>query len=48
MGVKTAHQDLAVAPAMTMAEALFSGRELRRPGCLASVLHRWDMEATLA
>ena len=31
-GIETVYQDLAVAPAMTIAENLFLGRELRRPG----------------
>lgn len=33
-GIETVYQDLAVAPAMTIAENLFLGRELRRPGPL--------------
>ena len=33
-GIETVYQDLAVAPAMTIAENLFLGRELRRPGLL--------------
>ncbi len=33
-GIETVYQDLAVAPAMTIAENLFLGRELRRPGVL--------------
>jgi fructose transport system ATP-binding protein len=35
-GIETVYQDLAVAPAMTIAENLFLGRELRRPGLLGS------------
>ena len=31
-GIETVYQDLAVAPAMTIAENLFLGRELRKPG----------------
>ena len=31
-GIETVYQDLAVAPAMTIAENLFLGREIRRPG----------------
>ena len=31
-GIETVYQDLAVAPAMTIAENLFLGRELRRSG----------------
>ena len=33
-GIETVYQDLAVAPAMTIAENLFLGRELRRSGPL--------------
>lgn len=36
-GIETVYQDLAVAPAMTIAENMFLGRELLRPG----VLGRW-------
>ena len=37
-GIETVYQDLAVAPAMTIAENLFLGREMRRPGWRGSVL----------
>src|SRR5215470_3512397 len=36
-GIETVYQDLAVAPALTIAENLFLGRELRRSG----VLGKW-------
>jgi fructose transport system ATP-binding protein len=36
-GIETVYQDLAVAPAMTIAENLFLGREIRRPGLLGSL-----------
>ncbi|WP_332878928.1 ATP-binding cassette domain-containing protein [Massilia sp. S19_KUP03_FR1] len=36
-GIETVYQDLAVAPAMTIAENLYLGREILRPG----VLGRW-------
>lgn len=36
-GIETVYQDLAVAPAMTIAENLFLGREILRPG----ILGRW-------
>ena len=36
-GIETVYQDLAVAPAMTIAENIFLGRELRQPGPLGSV-----------
>jgi fructose transport system ATP-binding protein len=41
-GIETVYQDLAVAPAMTIAENLFLGRELRRPGFLGSALRMLD------
>ncbi|MFK7601004.1 ATP-binding cassette domain-containing protein [Deinococcus sp. SM5_A1] len=37
-GIETVYQDLAVAPAMTIAENLFLGREILRPGPLARLL----------
>jgi fructose transport system ATP-binding protein len=47
LGIETVYQDLAVAPAMTIAENLFLGRELRRPGPLGSVLRMLDKRAML-
>src|SRR3989442_5826879 len=41
-GIETVYQELAVAPAMTIAENLFLGRELRRSGFLGSVLRMLD------
>ena len=41
-GIETVYQDLAVAPAMTIAENLFLGREMRRPGWRGSVLRMLD------
>jgi len=41
-GIETVYQELAVAPEMTIAENLFLGRELRRPGVLGSVLRMLD------
>ena len=41
-GIECCYQDLAVAPAMTIAENLFLGRELRRPGFARNVLRRLD------
>ena len=35
-GIETVYQDLAVAPAMTIAENLFLGREILKPGILGS------------
>jgi fructose transport system ATP-binding protein len=47
VGIETVYQDLAVAPAMTIAENLFLGRELRRPGLLGSVLRMLDKRRML-
>jgi len=47
-GIETVYQDLAVAPAMTIAENLFLGREIRRPGFLGSVLQMIDKKKMLA
>jgi len=38
VGIETVYQDLAVAPAMTIAENLFLGREIRREGFAGQVL----------
>ncbi len=46
-GIETVYQDLAVAPAMTIAENLFLGRELRRPGILGSWLGMLDKKRML-
>jgi fructose transport system ATP-binding protein len=46
-GIETVYQDLAVAPAMTIAENLFLGRELRRAGWLGSVLRLLDKKRML-
>ncbi len=47
MGIETVYQDLAVAPAMSISENLFLGRELRRPGVLGSVFRMLDKKAML-
>jgi fructose transport system ATP-binding protein len=47
VGIETVYQDLAVAPAMTIAENLFLGRELRRPGWMGSVLRMLDKKTML-
>ncbi|HJU73199.1 MAG TPA: ATP-binding cassette domain-containing protein [Gemmatimonadaceae bacterium] len=41
-GIETVYQDLAVAPAMTIAENLFLGRELRRAGFAGRILRVLD------
>ncbi len=47
-GIETVYQDLAVAPAMTIAENLFLGRELRKPGVLGRLLGLLDKKRMLA
>jgi fructose transport system ATP-binding protein len=47
LGIETVYQDLAVAPAMTIAENLFLGRELRRPGLLGQLFRMLDKKAML-
>ena len=47
-GIETVYQDLAVAPAMSIAENLFLGRELRRPGWLGRVFRMLDKKRMLA
>ncbi|HZP91933.1 MAG TPA: ATP-binding cassette domain-containing protein [Burkholderiales bacterium] len=47
-GIETVYQDLAVAPAMTIAENLFLGREVRRPGVLGSLLGMLDKKRMLS
>ncbi|WP_425261546.1 ATP-binding cassette domain-containing protein [Rubrivivax sp. RP6-9] len=46
-GIEACYQDLAVAPAMTIAENLFLGRELRRPGFAGNVLRMLDKKCML-
>ena len=46
-GIETVYQDLAVAPAMSIAENLFLGREMRRPGVLGSVFRSLDKKRML-
>ena len=47
-GIETVYQDLAVAPAMTIAENLFLGRELCRPGFISQFLRLLDKKKMLA
>ena len=47
-GIETVYQDLAVAPAMTIAENLFLGREILRPGVLGSWLRVIDKPKMLS
>ncbi len=47
-GIETVYQELAVAPAMTIAENLFLGRELRRPGFFGRFLGLLDKPRMLS
>jgi fructose transport system ATP-binding protein len=47
-GIETVYQDLAVAPAMTIAENLFLGRELTKWGALGRLLQILDKKEMLA
>jgi fructose transport system ATP-binding protein len=46
-GIETVYQDLAVAPAMTIAENLFLGREIVRPGILGKFFRMLDKKEML-
>ncbi|MER3444368.1 MAG: sugar ABC transporter ATP-binding protein [Armatimonadota bacterium] len=46
-GIETVYQDLAVPPAMTIAENLFLGREILKPGLLARLLRVIDKKRML-
>ena len=45
LGIETVYQNLAVSPALNIADNLFLGRELRKPGILGSVLRMLDKKA---
>lgn len=47
-GIETVYQDLALAPAMSVAENLFLGREARRAGVLGSVFRLIDKPRMMA
>lgn len=47
-GIETVYQDLAVAPAMTIAENLFLGRELYKGGAIGKLLRLLDKKEMLA
>ena len=47
-GIETVYQDLAVAPAMSIAENLFLGREIRKAGLLGNVFALLDKKRMLA
>jgi fructose transport system ATP-binding protein len=41
-GIETVYQDLALSPALSIADNMFLGRELRKPGIVGSVFRRLD------
>jgi len=41
-GIETVYQDLALSPALSIADNMFLGRELRKPGIWGSVFRRLD------
>lgn len=47
-GIETVYQDLAVAPAMSIAENLFLGREIRKAGLLGNLFALLDKKTMLA
>ncbi len=47
-GIETVYQDLAVAPAMSIAENLFLGREILRPGIFGKMFRLIDKKAMLS
>lgn len=44
-GIETVYQNLALSPALSIADNMFLGRELRRPGVLGSVFRALDRPA---
>jgi fructose transport system ATP-binding protein len=41
-GIETVYQTLALSPALSIADNMFLGREVREPGLLGTVLHKLD------
>ena len=44
-GIETVYQSLAVSPALSIADNMFMGRELRRPGIMGTLFKRLDRPA---
>ncbi|MBV6657337.1 MAG: sugar ABC transporter ATP-binding protein [Devosiaceae bacterium] len=44
-GIETVYQQLAMSPALSIADNMFMGRELRKPGVLGSVFRKLDRQA---
>ena len=44
-GIETVYQNLALSPALTIADNMFLGRELRKPGIVGTIFRRLDRSA---
>lgn len=44
-GIETVYQDLALSPALSIADNMFLGREIRKPGILGSLFRKLDRSA---
>ncbi|WP_375228217.1 ATP-binding cassette domain-containing protein [Roseobacter sp. S98] len=44
-GIETVYQQLAMSPALSIADNMFMGRELRKPGIMGKVFRRLDKQA---
>ena len=44
-GIETVYQNLALSPALSIADNMFLGREMRSPGVLGTVFRRLDLKA---
>ena len=44
-GIETVYQNLALSPALSIADNMFLGREMRKPGIIGSVFRRLDRSA---
>lgn len=44
-GIETVYQNLALSPALSIADNMFLGREIRKPGVLGSLFRRLDRQA---
>ena len=44
-GIETVYQNLALSPALTIADNMFLGRELRKPGIVGKIFRRLDRSA---
>ncbi|MBO6755932.1 MAG: sugar ABC transporter ATP-binding protein [Roseibium sp.] len=45
MGIEIVYQQLALSPALSIADNMFAGRELRKPGIMGSVFRQLDKKA---